>query len=90
MYRNFSIFNAIFLYFFEKSIIHKDYGIIMRHRPANDTVRHQLLKLRITRQAGVEYFKFQMAVTAAKKFFGTFLTIRCYLSEGRITTYSYI
>ena len=44
----------------------------MRHWPANDTVRYQLLPLRITREAAVEYFKFQMVMTAAKKVFGTF------------------
>ena len=40
----------------------------MRHWPANDTVRYELLLLRITRQKVVESFKFQMVVTAAKKF----------------------
>ena len=32
-----------------------------------------MLLLRITRQAAVEYFKFQMALIAARKMFGTFL-----------------
>ena len=41
----------------------------MKHWPANDTVRYHLLPLPITRQTAVEHFKFQMAVTAAKKVF---------------------
>ena len=45
-----------------------------------DTVRYQLLLLWITLQTDVEYLKVQMAVTAAKKCFGTFLIIRGYLS----------
>ena len=65
---------------FKKSVIHKDSGIIVRHWPANDTVRYQMLLLRITRQTTLGCFKFQMAVNAAKKFCGTFLITRSYLS----------
>ena len=67
-------------FFEKKSITHKNWGIIVRHWPANDTVEYQLLLLRITRQIAVENFKFQMAVTAVKKFFSTFLITRVYLS----------
>ena len=52
----------------------------MKHWSAKDTFRYQLLLLRITRQAAVEYFKFQKAVTAAKKLFDTFLITRGYSS----------
>ena len=46
---------------------------------ANDTVKFQLVLLRNARQTAVEYFKFQMAVAASKKIFGTFLITRDYL-----------
>ena len=51
----------------------------MRHWLATDTVRYQLVFLRITRQTAVEYFKLQMAVAASKKIFGNFLITRNYL-----------